>query len=153
MVNQTSEHAIRALMVLAQQPPGERISADRIASLLGAPANYMAKTLNALARRGVLSSSRGPAGGFSLRVPADAISLAEVVDAFGAARPGSVCLMGTRPCDGTMPCAAHIRWTRLREAMSQPLRETSIADLLGSADREHDGGEAPGRDVRDATAA
>ena len=65
MLSQTSEHAIRAVLFLAQQH-GEPVSADRVAGALGAPANYLGKTLNMLARRGLLASSRGPAGGFRL---------------------------------------------------------------------------------------
>ena len=86
MLSQTSEHAIRALLFLAQRPGGEAVPAARIAAALGAPANYLAKTLNALARRGLIASTRGPAGGFRLRRPADRITLAEVDGAFGEVR-------------------------------------------------------------------
>ena len=134
MLNQTSEHAIRALLVLAQQPAGERISAERIARALGAPANYMAKTLNALVKQGLLSSSRGPAGGFALEVPADRITLAEVADAFRERRAASACLLGDRPCSADRPCPAHHHWVRLQEATSAPLRETTVADLLVPSD-------------------
>ena len=80
MLNQTTEHAIRALLYLAQRPAGEAVPAERIARALGAPANYLGKTLSALARHGLVSSTRGPAGGFRLRPAADEIALARVVE-------------------------------------------------------------------------
>jgi Rrf2 family protein len=132
MLSQTSEHAIRALLYLAQRPTGQAVPAERIARALGAPANYLAKTLNALAKHGLVSSTRGPAGGFCLRAPAGAITLAEVVEAFGEQRAQAICMLGDRPCSARTPCAAHVRWMQVQGAMHAPLRSTSIADLLDS---------------------
>ncbi|MFL5384106.1 MAG: RrF2 family transcriptional regulator [Longimicrobiaceae bacterium] len=130
MLSQTSEHAIRALLFLAQRPAGEAVPATRIAAALGAPANYLAKTLNALARTGLVASTRGPSGGFRLRRAADRITLAEIDDSFGEARPAAACLLGDRPCDGRAPCAAHARWAAVCAQLRAPLRATTLADLL-----------------------
>lgn len=137
MLNQTTEHAIRALLYLAQHPMGERISAERIARALGAPANYLGKTLNLLARRGVLRSTRGPQGGFSLVLPPEEITLAEVAEVFEEPRSRPVCLLGDRPCSDHAACQAHAHWLELGESMKAPLRRTTIADLLGGRTVEH----------------
>lgn len=131
MLSQTSEHAIRALLYLAQRP-GASVPADRIARALGAPANYLAKTLSALARQGLVSSTRGPAGGFTLRGAADGITLADVVEAFGEPRSAGGCMLGDRPCSARTPCSAHEQWTAVQAAMRAPLRATTLADLLDS---------------------
>src|SRR5438128_1725977 len=103
MITQTTEHAVRALLFLAQRPPGEAVSADRIAQALGAPGNYLGKTLNVLARRGILSSNRGPQGGFRLaRRPGD-ITLAEIADVIAEPRAHAICLLGDRPCSDRTP--------------------------------------------------
>lgn len=131
MLSQTSEHAIRAVLYLAQQAPGESVPADRIAHALGAPGNYLGKTLQLLARQGLLASARGPAGGFRLLRGADEIALADVVGAVSEGpRPRAVCLLGNRPCRAATPCAAHVRWTAVREDLWAPLHRTTIADLL-----------------------
>jgi len=135
MLSQTSEYAIRALLFLAQRPAGEAVPATRIAEALGAPANYLAKTLNALAHTRLISSARGPAGGFRLRRPAERITLAEIDDSFGEVRPPAVCLLGDRPCDGRAPCAAHARWAAVCAQMSAPLQATTLADLLAEDPR------------------
>lgn len=132
MLSQTSEHAIRALLFLAQRPAGEAVPATRIATALGAPANYLAKTLNALARTGMVASTRGPFGGFRLARPADRITLAEVDDSFGELRPAATCLLGGRPCDACAPCRAHAKWAAVCAEARAPLRSTTIADLLAS---------------------
>jgi Rrf2 family protein len=134
MLSQTSEHAIRAVLFLAQQPEDEHVSADRVAAALGAPANYLGKTLNRLVRAGLLASVRGAAGGFRLvRRPQD-ITLADVAGAVDEApAPARVCLLGNRPCRSAAPCAAHRRWSAVRQSLWAPLGHTTIADLLGPA--------------------
>ncbi len=139
MLSRTSEHAIRAMLYLAQQAEGEPVPADRIARALGAPGNYLGKTLQLLARRGLLASSRGPAGGFRLMRDAGEIALADVVNAVDdAPRPAAVCLLGNRPCRAAAPCAAHDRWSTVQQDLWAPLHRTTIADLLEPASTKFD---------------
>ena len=135
MLSSTSDYALRAILVLAQADHGRPMRADEIARATGAPANYLAKTLNALAKAGLVSSARGPQGGFTLAVPAEELSLAHIVDCFEEARPSTRCLLGNRPCDALHPCRAHHLWTAVQEARRAPLAHTTVADLLaGSPD-------------------
>jgi Rrf2 family iron-sulfur cluster assembly transcriptional regulator len=128
MLSATADHAVRALLVLARARRVMR--ADEIATATGAPQNYMAKTLNALARAGIVSSARGPAGGFTLALPAASIPLARVVDLFDTRRTRTRCMLGNAPCDPANPCAAHDRWTRVLRARREPLLSTTVADLV-----------------------
>lgn len=130
MLSSTSDHALRAILLLAQAEAGRPMRADEIARATGSPANYLAKTLNALAKAGLVSSARGPQGGFMLLVPADELSLARIADCFDEPRPNTRCLLGDRPCDGRHPCRAHERWTAVQEAHRASLADTTVADLL-----------------------
>jgi Rrf2 family protein len=139
MLSSTSDYALRALLVLAQADHGRPMRAEEVARATGSPANYLAKTLNALAKAGIVASARGPLGGFTLLVPADELSIARIVDCFDEARPSTRCLLGNRPCDGRHPCRAHARWTAVQEARRAPLARTTVADLLaGSSDETSD---------------
>ena len=104
--------------------------ADEIADATGAPRNYMAKTLNALAKAGIVTSARGPLGGFTLACAPDALSIARVIDCFDEARPQRRCLLGNAPCDARHPCAAHGRWTAITDARRAPYADTTVADLI-----------------------
>jgi len=130
MLSQTSEHALRALIFLAQQPPGTRVSAEAIARALEAPPNYLAKTLNVLAKQGILGSARGPTGGFWLEEGGEEVSLGAVVRVFdGPAR--RVCILGEQDCNDAEPCALHFRW---RTVVSDDvlLETTTIGEMLGA---------------------
>lgn len=146
MLSQTSEHAVRAVLYLAQRAQGESVPADVIADALGAPRNYLAKTLNALAKAGIVASMRGPTGGFRLAVSADGLTLEEVIRPFDEARARRVCLLGGKPCCDEAPCAAHFRWKAVNEDVWAPLRRTTVADLLAlkTIDTSDLAGIAPG---------
>ena len=130
MLTRTAEHALRAAIYLAREAQDGPVSADRVAAALGAPTNYMAKTLGALASAGIVAGRRGPHGGYRLLVPADQLAIADIVDLFETEHGIVTCLIGGRPCDPQNPCAAHDRWTAVRDAARAPLRTTTIADLI-----------------------
>lgn len=131
ILSQTAEHALRAVLYLARNRDRDWVSATEIAQGLGAPPNYLAKTLRVLARRGILQSVRGAQGGFQLRVDADVLTAAEVVAAVDEVRTTAACLLGDRACSPTTPCEVHERWSALTARVLQPLSETTITDLLG----------------------
>jgi Rrf2 family transcriptional regulator, iron-sulfur cluster assembly transcription factor len=133
LLSSTSDYALRAILMLAQADSGRPMRADEIARAIGAPANYLAKTLNALAKAGIVTSARGPRGGFALALAADELTLARIVDCFDEARPSTQCLLGTRPCDARHACRAHERWAAVQQSRRAALSETTVADLLAAA--------------------
>ena len=79
--SRSAEYAIRSLVHLARIPEGKFAMARNIAQEEKIPAHFLAKILQELARKGMLSSNRGPSGGFSLRIPAAKIKLLDLVEA------------------------------------------------------------------------
>ncbi len=127
-MSRTAEHAVRALLYLATHGP-EAAKASDIAEALGAPPNYMSKTLHALAAAGLLSSRRGPTGGFRLPVdPAD-LSLAQIIEIVDDPAPKDMCLIANTRCSDRTPCPLHGRWKRVSNRVWDPLRQTTLADL------------------------
>jgi Rrf2 family protein len=133
LLSQTAEHALRAVLYLGRNQERGLIAATEVADALGAPPNYLAKTLRLLARRGVLRSVRGPRGGFALAQPAGQLSAADVVDAVDDASAPANCLLGNHGCDPVHPCEAHARWEALTRRVLGPMEDTSVAYLLGRA--------------------
>ena len=143
MLSSTSDYALRAILVLAQATDGRPLRADQIARATASPANYLAKTLNALAKAGLVNSTRGPYGGFVLAIPAAELSLAQIIDCFDEPRPQTRCLLGNAPCDSRRPCTAHTRWTAIKDARRAALADTTVADLLGGSAAAPDADRAP----------
>jgi Rrf2 family protein len=132
VLSSTADYALRAILFLAGDPRGGTRRADDIADAIAAPRNYLAKTLNALAKAGIVSSARGPQGGFALACDPAGLTIARVVDSFGEPRPQPRCMLGTAPCDPAHPCTAHERWTAITRERRDAFTTTTIADLLTS---------------------
>ena len=123
----TAQQAIDAVLCVARGG-GEPLRVEGIAAATGLPRNYLSKTLHALSRAGVLSSSRGPTGGFRLAHAPEQLTLAQVIAPFS--RPGRRCLLGRPTCGDRNPCAAHARWSPIADLLEEYFRTTTIAQLL-----------------------
>lgn len=82
MFTLTTEYALRAMTVLAQEPL-VLMPTGVVAERTRVPANYLAKVLQQLASSGLVEGRRGLGGGYKLARPAKEISLLEVVRAVG----------------------------------------------------------------------
>src|SRR5512142_1322968 len=92
--SRSTEYAIRAFVNLAQVQEGKYAMVKQIAEQEGIPAHFLAKILQQLARKGLLRSSKGPTGGFSLRTPAADISLIQLVEALDGLTDYTKCVSG-----------------------------------------------------------
>lgn len=137
MLSITADHALRAVLMLARIPADHAMRADSIAEAIGAPRNYLAKTLNALAKAGIVRSSRGPFGGFSLAVTPHELTVARVTQLFDERPRTSHCLLSKTGCDPQNPCSAHARWMEITAASLSAIENTTIADLIGDSIHAH----------------
>ena len=76
-----ADYAVVLMTAAARQPAGVRLSATELSADTGVPLPTAQKLMGQLATAGLLSSSRGAAGGFALAKPATDISLADIVEA------------------------------------------------------------------------
>ena len=129
-LSSTAQQAIHAVLCVARGG-GEPMRVEGIAAATGLPRNYLSKTLHALARAGVLSSERGPTGGFRLAHAPERLTLARVIAPFS--RPGRRCLLGRPTCGDRDPCPAHARWSALADTLEDYFRNTTIATRLADA--------------------
>ncbi len=130
MLSRTARHAAAAVIALAELPRGTYAGAGDIADQIKAPRNYLGKLLKTLADEGILESQKGKGGGFRLAREAERIALFDVVEPIDHVSRWSGCLLGRSRCSDENPCAAHSRWSVVREVFLNFLKETTIADLV-----------------------
>jgi Rrf2 family iron-sulfur cluster assembly transcriptional regulator len=128
--SRSSEYAIRAFVNLAQVADGKFVMVKQIAEQEEIPSHFLAKILQQLARKGLLRSSKGPTGGFSLRGSPEDITLLTIVDALDGLADYQKCASGLAECNDEMPCGMHDSWKALRERIIEYLESTSIADVV-----------------------
>lgn len=80
-VSLKTDYALRAMVQLAAEAPGRPIKAEHIAGAQQIPLKFLPSIMNELKRAYLITSQRGPEGGYSLRRSADEITLADVIRA------------------------------------------------------------------------
>jgi Rrf2 family protein len=135
MLSNTAEYALRALIHLAEHQEEGPLRVDDVATALGVPRNYLSKVLHVLAKRGLLTSSRGPKGGFELGVPAEALSLYAAVEPFDDIEARRSCLLGQQACSDEHPCEVHGLWKDVAGRVATFFRETTLADVVDDRER------------------
>jgi Rrf2 family protein len=129
MISKTGIHATLALAFLARVGPGEFAGATQIADAVGAPRNYLGKLLQQLCEAGLLESQRGFGGGFRLSVPADKITLYDILEPLEHVSKWNGCFLGKKKCSDKSACAVHERWSKIRSDYLRFLSETTVAEL------------------------
>ncbi len=124
-------YAIRALTQLALQhsESGRPSPVKEIAERERIPQHFLGKVFQVLARAGILSSTRGPHGGFALARPASHITLYEIVQAIDGTTALESCVIGLASCNDQHPCPHHYRWKPVRDQIREYLQGTTLADL------------------------
>ncbi len=136
LYSRSAEYAIRAFVYLAQVPDGRFAMVKQIAAEEEIPAHFLAKILQQLARKGMLRSSKGPTGGFSLRVPPGEIRLLDIVEALDGLSEYEKCASGLAECNDDMPCPLHDSWKALRSRIMDYLGRNTIADLAKALEQK-----------------
>lgn len=137
LLNQSSDYALRAVLFLAQRDGRKACPAKAIAKATGIRPNYLGKVLHALVSAGVLTSVRGPQGGFRLAVAAAELTLEDIAGPFQRLPERSMCLLGDRLCDAANPCVSHQHWQNIADQVTSFFRTTTIAALLTSVPPEN----------------
>jgi len=131
MLSRSGLYALQATLHLAQQETEAPVSAARMARELEVPPEYLAKVMGRLKGEGIVTSTRGPRGGYRLARSPSALTVEDVVHSFESPRPLKRCLLGGA-CDPANPCSAHLRRLQWNEARIRILQATKLGDLLPS---------------------
>jgi Rrf2 family protein len=127
-ISARGDYAVRAAVALAAAHP-QTVSAQTLAAEQNLPRKFLETILADLRRAGVVHSTRGVDGGYTLARPPGEIAVAEVLRAADGPLAG---VRGMRPeetaYDGT---AVHLQelWVAVRAAVRRVLDEVSLAEV------------------------
>jgi Rrf2 family protein len=129
LINKDADYAIKALVGIAGRG-GDVTAATALAGPLGLPRPYLRKILQALARGGILESTRGKGGGFVLARSAARIRLTEVIGVFQGPIRIHDCVFKTRLCPDVRTCPLRRTLDGLEAELVAKLEALTVADLL-----------------------
>ena len=123
-----ADYAIRALLTLAASE--DSISAEHLAEEQGLPAKFLGTILSDLRRGGMVTSQRGPEGGFKLARDPDQIMIADILRVVSGPMAG---VRGMRP--ETLEYggeATHLRdvWVAVRASLREVLEHVTLGQVL-----------------------
>jgi Rrf2 family iron-sulfur cluster assembly transcriptional regulator len=135
-LTQKSKYAVRALVELALNEDGSPLGVAEIARRQRIPDRFLEQIFGELRRANILESRRGAHGGYRFAMPAEEITVLDVVEILdGEVRParcsaGGVCYIADAPL-----CVTSRVWDEARIALEGVFGRYSIAGLA-AAERE-----------------
>ncbi|MEO9151927.1 MAG: Rrf2 family transcriptional regulator [Lapillicoccus sp.] len=136
-ISAKTDYAVRALVTIAAEQERGPVSVEALVTHQGLPRKFLESILGDLRRGGLVSSQRGPAGGYTLARPAEEITVGEV---FRVVDGPLAEVRGLRPHETEyVGAATHlpVLWVAVRASLRSVLDGTSIADLLTGDLPEH----------------
>ena len=129
-ISRMTDYATVLLAALAREPAA-CLSASALAehTRIGTPT--VSKVMKILHRGGLVRSTRGLHGGYSLARPAAAISAAAILDALEGPVAVTDCSSGRGHCDIETTCGVGRAWQRVNLALRHALHDVSLAQLAG----------------------
>ncbi len=138
MLSSSCKYGIRALIYLASQPGDKgKTGIKQISRDLDLPTPFLAKILQQLVRQKILTSMKGPHGGFSLQQDPSKISLLDIVKTIDGDGLFANCIIHNSTCRcvdrDKDPCPVHDGYAGLREELIKIFGTTMVSDLVKKA--------------------
>jgi Rrf2 family iron-sulfur cluster assembly transcriptional regulator len=122
-------YAVTAMLDLAIHFDKGPISLADISERQGISLSYLEQLFTKLRRAGLVRSTRGPGGGYSLSRDADAIAVAEVITAVDEKTDTTRC-GGLGNCHNDDRCLTHELWVDLSNQIHGFLNSISLAQVM-----------------------
>lgn len=131
MLSKSSKYAIKGVLYLAMNSSeNHKVQAKDLSSPINAPASYIAKLLQELARHGIVSSVKGPKGGFYLNDKNRQTNIMRIVDVLEGEEKLRSCLLSFAECDSENPCPLHKLVGNGKSEVVENLKGTTIEELV-----------------------
>jgi Rrf2 family protein len=140
MLSHKAKYALKALTVLAQEYGHGPILISEIAQREGVPRKFLELILLELKNQGFLQSKKGKGGGYALASPPQQIRVGEVLRAVDGPIALLPCVSRTAyarcdECRDERACGIRLIMKEVRDAASQILDMTSLADLMNRSEQ------------------
>ena len=136
-ITQSTEYAVRCALHLALAPAGRVTPRRAIAAARGIPGPFLAKIAQRLARADLIRIHQGARGGYELLIPANRLTLLQVVEAVEGGILLNACVLHAGACARTRVCAAHRVWTQARSDLRATLGAVTFAELAAREGPRH----------------
>lgn len=130
MFSKSCKYAMRAVLYLALHGSEEKkLGVKEIADELNVPKHFLAKLLQQLSKNQLISSTKGPSGGFYLSEQNRMTSLRKVVETIDGPEVFNTCILGLPVCSSENPCPLHFKALAYREGLLEVVEDRNVEEL------------------------
>ncbi len=130
MLTNQSKYAIRAVLYLAVYTDiTKKMGSKEVAEMIKVPAPFLAKILQKLVKKNIISSTKGPRGGFYLTEKNQLRSMLDIVAVIEGVEILSDCFLGLPRCGDENPCAIHHIVSPFKDSMIKEMGDKTIAQF------------------------
>lgn len=134
MLSNQSKYAIRGVIYLAiHASEKDKFGSKEIGNEINIPVPFLAKIFQKLSKEKLISSSKGPHGGFFLSAEQLKGSLLEVIHSIDGKDSFNSCFIGLPECADDNPCPVHHLAGPLKNQLLEDLGKRSIAEFAQDA--------------------
>jgi Rrf2 family transcriptional regulator, iron-sulfur cluster assembly transcription factor len=139
MFSKTAEYALRATIFIAQKGTiNNKLGIEEVAKAIGSPQSFTAKILQLLTRDNrVVSSARGPHGGFYMTTQSKKQPALAILEAVGEDNILRKCVLGLNQCSETKPCPMHAEYKLIKEKLIFLFENKTIQHLADETGKEN----------------
>jgi len=124
--------AVTAMIDLAMQGGKEPVTLAEISERQKISLSYLEQLFGKLRRRELVSSVRGPGGGYQLAKKAEELSVADIIRAVDEPIDATQC-GGRENCRDERKCLTHDLWASLNERIFEYLNSVTLAQMVTKA--------------------
>ena len=130
MLSKSSKYAIRAVLYISNYSNKKsKIGSKQIADKLNIPAPFLAKTLQELTKKSIISSVKGPNGGFYLTPKNNKKTLFDIIECIDGLGKFESCFLGHEECNEMKPCVIHHLYYPFKNKLLDKLKTKTIVDM------------------------
>lgn len=130
MLSKASKYAIRAVLLMVNSSnETNKIGSKKIAAELNIPAPFLAKTLQELTKNNIISSVKGPHGGFFLSKENENKTLFDIIDCLDDVEKFDRCYLGKIECSEEKPCVVHHLYYPFKNELITKLKTKTILEM------------------------
>ncbi len=127
MLTSACKNAIRSVLFLAMfSNDTKKIGVKEIAVTLEIPQPFLAKLLQQLVKNNLVSSTKGPYGGFFLDKNNIKKSVWDIVICIDSPKKFDQCFLGLAKCDDENPCPVHFTVSPFKKKLMTDFKEKTI---------------------------
>lgn len=129
MISTKGRYALRVMVDLAQHSDGRLIPLAVIAERQNISEKYLENIVSGLAKNGLVKSTRGKNGGYSLTKSPREYTVAEIISASEGDLAPVSCLRDSNSCENAQNCPTIALWGNLQDVIYTYLNNISLEDL------------------------